>query len=109
MAMADPESFAGQAGSISVTAGRDDTQVTIRVADHGPGLPKEEVDHVFTPFYRVEASRDRASGGVGLGLSIVKNCVETCKGTARCRNRVSSGLEVEIRLAAVNAASAKRD
>jgi two-component system sensor histidine kinase CpxA len=113
MAMADPESlsraianllrnaarYAGQAGPIAVTAKRDDTQVAITIADHGPGLPEEEVDRVFTPFYRVETSRNRASGGVGLGLSIVKNCVEACKGTVRCRNRVPSGLEVEIRLA----------
>jgi signal transduction histidine kinase len=73
----------------------------IRVADNGPGLPANEVDRVFTPFYRVESSRNRGTGGVGLGLAIVKNCVEACKGTVRCRNRVPSGLEVEIRLAAV--------
>jgi two-component system sensor histidine kinase CpxA len=113
MAMADPESllraianllrnaerYAGQAGPITVAARRDAGQVAVTVADHGPGLPEEEVDRVFTPFYRVETSRNRASGGVGLGLSIVRNCVEACQGTVRCRNRVPSGLEVEIRLA----------
>jgi signal transduction histidine kinase len=113
-AMADPESlsraianllrnatrYAGQSGSIAVAAKRDGGEIAITVADQGPGLPEEEVDRVFTPFYRLETSRNRASGGVGLGLSIVKNCVEACKGTVRCRNRVPSGLEVEIRLAA---------
>jgi two-component system sensor histidine kinase CpxA len=112
MAMADPESlsraianllrnamrYAGQAGPVVVTARRDAGEIAITVADHGPGLPEEEVDRVFTPFYRVETSRNRASGGVGLGLSIVNNCVEACKGTVRCRNRVPRGLEVEIRL-----------
>jgi len=112
-AMADPESlsraianlvrnavrYAGEAGPVVVTAARQDGQIAIIVADSGPGLPEAEIDRVFTPFYRVETSRNRALGGVGLGLSIVKNCVETSKGTVRCRNRVPSGLEVEIRLA----------
>ncbi len=92
--------YAGHAGPVALTARREGGEIAITVADHGPGLPEEEVDRVFTPFHRVESSRDRASGGVGLGLSIVKNCVEACKGTVRCRNRVPSGLEVEIRLAA---------
>jgi two-component system, OmpR family, sensor histidine kinase CpxA len=113
-AMADPESlsraianllrnafrYAGEAGPVALTARRVGAEISITVADHGPGLPEEELDRVFTPFHRVETSRDRASGGVGLGLSIVKNCVEACKGTVRCRNRVPSGLEAEIRLPA---------
>jgi two-component system sensor histidine kinase CpxA len=113
-AMADPEylsraianlirnavRYAGEAGPVLVSARRQDEEVVISVADRGPGLPEEEVDRVFTPFYRVETSRNRASGGVGLGLSIVKNCVEACKGTVTCRNLVPSGLEVEIRLEA---------
>lgn len=112
--MADPESlsraianllrnairYAGDAGPVVLSARPEGREVSIKVADHGPGLPEEEVERVFTPFYRVETSRSRESGGVGLGLSIVKNCVDTCKGTVRCRNRVPSGLEVEIRLAA---------
>jgi two-component system, OmpR family, sensor histidine kinase CpxA len=114
MVMADPESllraisnllrnairYAGEAGPATVSAWRDGDQVTMVVADRGPGLPEDEIDRVFMPFYRVETSRNRASGGVGLGLAIVKNCVEACKGTVRCRNRVPSGLEFEIRLAA---------
>jgi two-component system sensor histidine kinase CpxA len=92
--------YAGQAGPVAVTAKRQDSEIAITVADHGPGLPEDEVDRVFAPFYRVETSRNRALGGVGLGLAIVKNCVEACKGTVRCRNRVPSGLEVEIRLQA---------
>jgi two-component system sensor histidine kinase CpxA len=74
----------------------------ITVADSGPGLPEEEVERIFTPFYRLETSRNRASGGAGLGVAIVRKCVEACKGTVRCRNRVPTGLEVEIRLPAVN-------
>jgi two-component system, OmpR family, sensor histidine kinase CpxA len=114
-AMADPDSlsraisnvvrnairYAGDAGPVTLTARRDRDQVLVTIADQGPGLPEDEIDRVFTPFYRVETSRNRALGGVGLGLSIVKNCVEACRGSVHCRNRVPSGLEVEIRLAAV--------
>ena len=74
--------------------------MVIAVTDCGPGLPPEELDRIFTPFYRLEASRNRDHGGVGLGLAIVKSCVEGCRGQVRCRNRQPSGLEVEIRLAA---------
>lgn len=113
-AMADPDSlsravanlvrnalrYAGSAGPVALTARREANDVVITIADHGPGIPEEEIDRVFAPFYRVESSRDRASGGVGLGLAIVRNCVDACRGTVRCRNRVPTGLEVEIRLAA---------
>jgi two-component system sensor histidine kinase CpxA len=100
--------YAGEAGPVAITASRDRGEVSIVVRDSGPGLPQDEVDRVFTPFYRVETSRSRSSGGVGLGLAIVRNCVEACKGTVRCRNRAPSGLEVEIRLAAGYAESAAR-
>ncbi len=92
--------YAGDAGPISITVRREKDEVVIAVSDAGPGLPEEEIDRVFTPFYRLENSRNRTSGGVGLGLAIVRNSIEACKGTVRCRNRVPSGLEVEIRLQA---------
>ena len=98
--------YAGDAGPIGISARREKGEVVIRVTDSGPGLPEEEVDRVFTPFYRLEKSRNRASGGAGLGLAIVRNCVEACKGTVRCRNRVPSGLEVEIRLAVADCVAA---
>ena len=97
--------YAGDAGPILISAeyrssnSRHD-RVLIRVSDSGPGLPEEELERIFTPFYRPEKSRNRESGGVGLGLAIVKSCVEACQGTVSCRNRVPSGLVVEIELAA---------
>jgi two-component system sensor histidine kinase CpxA len=94
--------YAGNAGPVTISARREKNEVVITVADSGPGLPEEEVERVFTPFYRLETSRNRASGGAGLGLAIVRNCVEACKGTVRCRNRVPTGLEVEIRLPAAH-------
>lgn len=75
------------------------------VADSGPSLPEAELDHVFKPFYRPEFARQRETGGVGLGLAIVRSCVEACGGTVRCRNRTPTGLEVEIQLPAAPAGS----
>lgn len=92
--------YAGEAGPITITARKDRDQIVIQVSDCGPGLPAEELEKIFTPFYRLEAARDREHGGVGLGLAIVKNCVDVCRGQVKCRNRQPSGLEVEIRLTA---------
>ena len=92
--------YAGHAGPISVSAQGEGREVILRVTDQGPGVPEAELARVFDPFYRVEASRDRATGGVGLGLTIVKTCVESCRGRVTCRNLKPAGLEVAIRLAA---------
>lgn len=92
--------YAGHAGPITITANRRNDQVRVSVADRGPGIPEEHIQQVFDTFYRIETSRDRESGGVGLGLSIVKNCIETCGGTVRARNRRSGGLRVIIELPA---------
>jgi signal transduction histidine kinase len=69
----------------------------IRVRDYGPGVPEEALPRIFDAFYRVEEDRDRKSGGVGLGLSIVRRAVELHKGHVRASN-ASPGLLVEIDL-----------
>jgi len=92
--------YAGTAGPITVTGRRENTDVVVVVADSGAGIPENEIDRIFTPFYRLENSRNRDTGGVGLGLAIVRSCVEACHGRVQCRNRKPCGLEVEIRLAA---------
>ncbi len=90
--------YAGAAGPIEVEAQREGGETAIRIRDCGPGLPPKDLDAVFEPFYRVETARTREGGGVGLGLAIVRTCVEACQGAVRCRNRAPNGLEVEIRL-----------
>lgn len=92
--------YAGPAGPITVTAKREGSAILLAVSDCGPGVPERELAQIFDPFYRLDASRDRATGGVGLGLAIVKTCVESCRGTVTCRNRAPSGLEVTIKLPA---------
>ena len=49
-----------------------DEWLEIQIRDHGPGIPEEKLEAVFQPFYRLESSRNRSTGGVGLGLSIAR-------------------------------------
>jgi two-component system sensor histidine kinase CpxA len=90
--------YAAQAGPITISAARAGGSVEMSVEDCGPGIPAAAIAQVFDPFYRVDTSRDRETGGVGLGLSIVKTCVESCGGTVRCENRKEGGLRVVVRL-----------
>lgn len=70
--------------------------VEIAIDDEGPGLPDEELARVFQPFYRVEGSRSRESGGVGLGLAIAQSLVQRNRGTLSLQNRPSGGLRALI-------------
>jgi two-component system sensor histidine kinase CpxA len=94
--------YAGAEGPVTISARRDNGSVVITVADSGPGVPPDELDRIFTPFYRLDASRNPDTGGAGLGLAIVKSCVEASGGTVQCRNREPHGLEAQIRLKAAS-------
>jgi signal transduction histidine kinase len=72
--------------------------VVIRVLDRGPGIAAEHHDDVFTPFYRLEGSRNKHTGGVGLGLPAARATVLEHGGTLTLRNRLGGGLEVKVRL-----------
>ena len=70
--------------------------VTIR--DHGPGIPDEEMDRVFKPYFRLDKSRNLATGGIGLGLTIAQTIVRRHGGDITLRNHPSGGLEATVRL-----------
>ena len=72
----------------------------VAVRDQWKGVPAGEPPRLFEPFYRVDASRGRETGGVGLDLAIVKTCVQACRGTVSARNLAPRGFAVEIVLAA---------
>mgnify|MGYP001558792321 CR=1 FL=1 len=77
----------------------DAAQLRIIVADNGPGIPKTEIERVFEPFYRVEGSRSRATGGVGLGLSVARDIARRAHGgELTLRNRAGGGLEAILTL-----------
>ena len=92
--------YAGDAGPISVTATRDGDRVILTVDDEGPGVPEADLDRLGEPFFRPELSRSRESGGVGLGLAIVRNSTAACRGEVRFANRTPRGFRAELRLVA---------
>lgn len=68
-------------------------ELRIRVADDGPGIPEALIERVFDPFFRLEASRSRDTGGSGLGLSIARDIARSAGGDVTLRNRAPHGLE----------------
>jgi two-component system OmpR family sensor kinase len=84
--------------AVSVDLRHANGHATLTVADHGPGLTEEEGARVFERFYRVDTSRARASGGVGLGLSIVAAVIEAHGGTAAVRPTPGGGATFVITL-----------
>ena len=84
------------AGSASVSATRESDVVTVRVRDRGPGLPQDMMEQVFEPFVRVDDSRSRQSGGVGLGLTIARTLAEKNSASLSLRNHPDGGLEATV-------------
>jgi signal transduction histidine kinase len=73
-------------------------QLLIRVIDHGPGIATDKREAVFEPFYRLEGSRNRNSGGVGLGMTIAREAVERLGGQLSLEETPGGGLTAVIRL-----------
>jgi len=73
-------------------------EFAILIEDEGPGIPEAELDRVFRPFYRLEASRNRDSGGAGLGLAIARSVVRAHGGDIVLKNRLEGGLQAAISL-----------
>lgn len=73
-------------------------QAGIVVRDRGPGAPEEALAALFLPFYRVADSRERETGGVGLGLAITDRAVRLHGGTVTAHNADGGGLRIEILL-----------
>ncbi len=86
----------GKTGRVQIHLGT--RAIEIDVDDDGPGIPEPELAHVLEPFYRLEGSRSRETGGVGLGLAIVQSIVQAHGGTLALRNRPTGGLRATIEL-----------
>lgn len=86
----------GKQASIAV---KDDPErLVITIQDSGPGIPDAELERVFAPFYRLEGSRGRHTGGTGLGLGIARNIARAHGGELTLRNRAQGGLEARVEL-----------
>jgi len=85
-------------GTRADIAVEDGAELLIRVRDAGPGVPESELERVFEPFYRLESSRNRDSGGSGLGLSIARDIAQSHGGSLTLHNLAGGGLEARLRL-----------
>ena len=85
-------------GRIQLTAGAEGDGVWACVRDNGVGIPKEDIDHVFERFYRVDKARSRASGGTGLGLSIAQEIVTRHGGRIDLQSRPGRGTSIVVTL-----------
>ena len=83
---------------VQATLGSNDHMATLRVRDHGPGVPEDMLEAIFQPFVRTSSARDRNSGGHGIGLAIVARACQVHGGSVAAHNRAGGGLDVCARL-----------
>ena len=87
-------------GAVTVSVTEDDSDLLIKVSDTGFGIPKEYRDSIFQPFFRVDKSRSREYGGVGLGLSLVWNITALHGGEIRAEENSECGTSMTVRFPA---------
>ena len=88
-----------EGGKVFISVKKTETDVILRVADTGVGIPEEDIPMIFDRFYRVDKARSRADGGSGLGLSIVKSSVDRYGGEITARPRAEGGMEFTVTFA----------
>ena len=84
--------------SIEIDAEIQSTDLIITIRDHGSGIPESELEKVFNPMFRGEDSRNRNSGGAGLGLNVARRILEAHGGAISARNHPDGGAEFELRV-----------
>jgi signal transduction histidine kinase len=86
------------AGAADVKLSEQEGWAVLTIEDHGPGLPAQELERVFEPFYRPDASRNPTTGGFGLGLGAARTIARTHGGDVTLENRPDGGLRATVRL-----------
>jgi two-component system osmolarity sensor histidine kinase EnvZ len=81
---------------VEINFSRHDNMVVIRILDRGPGIPPEELENVFRPFYRLESSRSNSTGGSGLGLAITRQLAEANGWQIELLPRPEGGTEAKL-------------
>jgi two-component system, OmpR family, sensor histidine kinase AdeS len=90
--------YAALSGAIAIKTRIEGTDAVLEVADNGPGIAEETRERAFDRFWRAEQSRNRETGGSGLGLSVVRAIAEAHSGTASLENRAQGGVCFTLRL-----------
>jgi signal transduction histidine kinase len=85
-------------GDVAVSARRDDACLRVFIDDRGPGVPEGERENVFRPFFRLEKSRNKRTGGIGLGLATARTIARAHGGDVILENRPEGGLRVTVTL-----------
>lgn len=88
--------------TVTLRLSNTDTQTVIKVEDDGPGIPVDKLEEVFLPFSRLDKSRSRQTGGIGLGLALVDLIMQHHEGSVAASNRNPNGLLVELNWPARN-------
>ena len=86
------------AGNAEVSLNSDDQYIYLTVQDSGPGIPPEQLESVFKPFFRLDTARNTEDGSVGLGLSIARTLIHQHGGEISLENRPEGGLRVRVSL-----------
>ena len=94
-------------GNVFLRLHREGDEAVLTVEDTGIGIPREDIPHIFDRFYRVDKARSRASGGSGLGLSIVHGAVEAHGGSITVEPRETVGTRFTVRFPALDAVAAQ--
>ena len=90
--------YCSKGDKIKIFAGNLYNNVYIKIEDTGKGIPKNDLEHVFERFYRVDKARSREKGGTGLGLPIAKEIIESHGGTIQIESEFGSFTRVTINL-----------
>ncbi len=92
------ENAARYGGQAMVQAAHQGRDIRVVIEDQGPGIPEDCLETVFTPFFRLEASRNRKTGGMGLGMTVARTIIRAHGGDITLENKPEGGLRVSVTL-----------
>ena len=85
--------YTNNGGKIFISSYKENNNLKIQFKDNGIGIPKENIKYIFERFYRVDESRSKNTGGIGVGLTIVKSIIDLHQGTIEFRSELNKGSE----------------
>ncbi|MDT8715378.1 two-component sensor histidine kinase [Clostridium sp. 19966] len=88
--------YTPKGGEVQVFIGEDKEYILVKVRDNGIGIAEKDISHVFDRFYRADESRNRKTGGSGIGLTIAKAIVDAHRGTFKVESKVGEGTEFTV-------------